>query len=637
MLPSQVRPAVLLALAFLLIPAVRAADPTDNPIATYYSGPEGYPAWTDGLRWSRVINMKTYAKGKNDYQKFENAQKELSEGGGVMYYPAGTYDFTTKDPGRGLMLVQGVVIRGEAPTGHPVAADGKLDLPTKFLFKFRERGPGGTKVPGDWNFIGLGLDDYRAIKSEHHLGIAWVHLVGATVAFGPQLDWGKTWAGANSLLSDKVKKGGWDKRYGEGTHPIDPLVSGGMKYETGARGRFVFGCVLEDAAVLDDFLNPGYGADGFHTSRYCARIVAYGSRVLVANNLLPHSQKGFSYRQHTSASRGEKGTNLVKFDYGKTIGIDVNKELLVHAGKDGTCPGYFEEGIVVRDNFVFNHGHTGYSVSGKWVTISGNNNERAFLDASDLGAGGVVTLDGWTAAGADSDNRSRAFDLAGRNVWIDHNRFRNTGSAPGNDGEGIIGRSANGTPIYSWAITHNTHTRGSGSPGGLGGLDVDCHGLLVAWNQTAGWVGNSVKSKGVKMTDCAFVANKAERVLPDDKTIKRLDLQAPLTTNPGVPSPPTNVTAEVYQGDAVKVAWMGASNSGIGFRVERRIGEGKWQFIAYRPAPLQGDAENPPMWVDFTAPANKELTYRVVAVHADDTDTGASKPTEAVKLPITTR
>ena len=66
------------------------------------------------------------------------------------------------------------------------------------------------------------------------------------------------------------------------------------------------------------------------------------------------------------------------FDYGKTIGIDVNKELLAGARTDNTCPGYFEEGVVVRDNYVYNHGHTGYNISGSWVTITGNHNERLF-------------------------------------------------------------------------------------------------------------------------------------------------------------------------------------------------------------------------------------------------------------------
>ncbi|HEX5270172.1 MAG TPA: hypothetical protein VFW33_06795, partial [Gemmataceae bacterium] len=81
------------------------------------------------------------------------------------------------------------------------------------------------------------------------------------------------------------------------------------------------------------------------------------------------------------------------------------------------------------------------------------------------------------------------------------------------------------------------------------------------------------------------------------------------------------------------VAWAEASGGALGYRVERRIGEGKWQVIAYRPPRPQGDPENPPEWVDFTAPPGKELTYRVVAVNADDSDKGASKPTEAVTLP----
>ncbi len=635
MLSCRVAPLTLLAAAFVAAPAAWGDElPKDNPIAKFYAGPEGYPAWTDGINWSRVLNMKAYPKGNTAFDKFNNAVKELSETGGVLYYPAGTYDFTKRekkaDEGRGLMLLRGIVIRGEAPAGHPVAADGKLELPTKFIFPSRPRGPGGARVPADWNIVGLGLDDYRKIKGMDRLGIAWVHLVGATVFFGPQLDYpkGTTWATANSLLSGKVKKGGWDQRYGEGTHPIDPLMNGGRKYETGTKGRFVFGCVFEDAAVLDDFTDPGYGPDGFHTSRYCARVIAYGSRVLVANNLLPHSQKGFAYRQRTTASRGEKDLTPVTFDYGKTIGIDVNKELLTHAADGGKCPGYFEEGVVVRDNYVYNHGHTGYSVSGKWVTVAHNRNERAFLD----GSRGAVTLDGYAVAGKDSDNRSRAFDLAGKDVWVDHNRFNNTGSQPGNDGEGVIGRAANGTPIYSWAITHNVHTRGSGAAGGLGGLDVDCHGLLVAWNQSPGWVGDEVKSGGVKLADCAFLAGKGERVAPDEKTVKRLGLQAPLTAGATTVTPPTGVKAEPYEDDAVKVSWSASAGGGIGYRVERRIGEGKWQVIAYRPPRPQGDEENPPEWADFTAPPGKELTYRVVAVNADDSDKGASKPTEAVTL-----
>ncbi len=232
MLPRRLPPIAAALFAALVVPAVRAADepPKDNPIATFYSGTEGYPDWTEEINWSHVINMKTYSKGKTEFEKFENARNELSEGGGVLYYPAGTYDFKDKLPGRGLMLVHGVVIRGEAPAGHPLAADGKLDLPTKFVFPFRERYPKAHgMVPADWNVISLQPDDYKHIKSIDDIGIAWVHLVGATVDFGPEVDWGKTWGTAGSLLSGKLKEGGWSGREPSGSYPIDAALAGGTR------------------------------------------------------------------------------------------------------------------------------------------------------------------------------------------------------------------------------------------------------------------------------------------------------------------------------------------------------------------------------------------------------------------------
>jgi len=636
MLPSRVRPLAWIPLAFLVVPSVQAADPTDkptdNPVATFYSGPEGYPAWTDSISWKNVINMKTYAKGKNEFEKFEKARDELSEGGGVLYYPAGTYDFTKrttkKEEGRGLMLPHDVIIRGEAPAGHPLASDGKLVLTTKFIFPYRERG--GGKVPSDWNFIGLQVEKKKTLKnSTDHIGIAWVHLVGAGVAFGPQVDWGKSWTSAADF---KVKKGP-DERMPDGTHPFDGLAGGGKKYLGAGHGRLVFGCVIEDAPPLDDFSDPGYGPNGFSTQRYWARIAVYGSRVLVANNYLPRSQKNFTYSQRTTASKGEKDTNKVQFDYGKTLGIDVNKELLIAAREDGTSPGYFEPGVVVRDNWVFNHGHTGYSLAGNWVTIAGNHNERAVLHAGEP-RGTVLTLNGYDVVGPDSDSRSRAFDLAGRNLWVHNNHSANTGTTPGIDREAIVGRNAAGTPIFSWAITRNVHKQGNGPPGSgfMGGIDADCHGLLIGWNETSGAVGNRLKRKDLKMTDCAFVANKCEGVVPDANTLKGLGLPAPQTGNGGLLVPPTKVTATPHETDAVKITWAGPSEGAVGFRVDRRIAGGPWLAIAYRPPRPQADDENPQEWIDFTAPSRKELTYRVVALASDDGDKGASKPTEPVTL-----
>jgi hypothetical protein len=628
----------LAVLLLFLAGTVSLADdtslPKDNPVAAFYAGPEGYPAWTDGIRWSNVINMKTY-KGKNEYEKFVKARDELANaGGGVLYYPAGTYDFTSTPRGNGLGLSRNVVIRGEAPPGHVLASDGKLELPTKFIFNFRKL-RGDSQVPNDWNLINLHPLEGGLIKEIDNVGIAWVHLVGATVYFGPEFEWGKTWVSSKGILSDHIKKV-WAKRPPNGTHPGDVLTDSGKKYVGAGKGRLVFGCVFQDAAVLDDFSDLGSGPDGFHTQHYCARVIAYGSRVLIANNFLPPSKKNFRYTQKTRPDPSNKGSNLLLFDYGKTCGIDVNKNLYINAHDEGKCPGYYDEGVVVRDNYVYNHGQKGFSIAGKWVTIANNRNERTFLrqgdDAYGLNLRYALTVDGWQCSGTSTDNFSRAFELAGRNLWVDGNRFNNTGSAPGDDGEGIVCRPQDGTPLYSWAITHNVHTKGTGAAGLLGGRDVDCHGLLIGWNQTAGWVGNAVTKKDVKMADCAFVANKCASTYPDAKTVTKYELMAPLTARVGAPpAAPKNVIATA-DGDAVKITWTDAAETEAGFRVERRIEEGKWYTIAYRPPQIQKDVDNPTTWVDFTAPPGKPLSYRVVALTEEDNDRNASEPTAPVTL-----
>lgn len=290
-------------LCILAIASLAPADelPTDNPIGTFYSGDLGYPAWTDQIEWSNVIDMKAYAKGTTDFERFENARDQLAaQGGGVLYYPAGTYDFS-EGPfdgplGRGLMLPSGVVIRGEAPRGKPLATKGDLDLPTKFVFGFTRHkndidlGKSKPETPRDWNLIGLMPPRGGRIGNVTNVGIAWVHLVGAVVYFGPDIQWGKTWATAGSWKSVYVKKS-WANRQPEGTHPWDPFAGGGRDIADIASGRFIFGCQFEHAAVMNDAVKmgrpdhpEGFGEDGFYMHKFGPRIGAYGNQIFVANN-----------------------------------------------------------------------------------------------------------------------------------------------------------------------------------------------------------------------------------------------------------------------------------------------------------------------------------------------------------------
>ena len=83
---------------------------------------------------------------------------------------------------------------------------------------------------------------------------------------------------------------------------------------------------------------------------------------------------------------------------------------------------------------------------------------------------------------------------------------------------------------------------------------------------------------------------------------------------------------------AVRITWTDASNNEAGFRVDRKIDDGAWTTIAYRPPRIQGDANNPQMWLDYLAPIGRPLVYRVVAVNSKDDDQGASEPTSPVTL-----
>jgi len=640
--------------------------PTDNPVATFYSGGTGYPAWTDEIQWPNVIDMQTFDQGKTEFERFENARDRLTAmGGGVLYYPAGTYDFSEGPfdgpDGRGLMLRSGVVIRGEAPPGKPLATDGKLDLPTKFVFGFKHRknalDTGGQssikpETPRDWNLIGLMPQPGKRISNVQNVGIAWVHLVGGVVYFGPDIEWGKAWATAGSWKSAYVKRS-WANRKPDGTHPWDPFAGGGKTLAGVGSGRLVFGCVLEHAAVLNESVKmgrpdypDGFGEDGFYMHKFGARIGACGKHVFVANNRLPISRgRNFKYRQTTRrtfpAGKGNSmgfdppRQSIVFFDYNKTVAVQINKTMLgltksSPTGKAGA--GFFAEDVVVIDNYAYNHGHKGFDVSGNWVTIARNRNERQMLregkDPEGIG-GWELTLDGHLESspggnGAISDNLSRAFDLAGKNVWVHKNTFNNLGSDPGNDGEGILCQAHGGSQIFSWAITHNRHDKGDGETGYIGGWDVNTAGALFGWNVFPGWIG-STKVGERDSTDVAFVGNRA------GGGVKAM-AGAQVGDVGGKAAKPNQVRAKTIKKTSVQITWNDASKNEAGFRIDRRIDDGQWTTIAYRPPRIQGDRNNPQMWIDFLAPPGRQLVYRVVAVNSRDDDQGASDPTPAITI-----
>jgi len=638
---SNTRSGYTLPIQFTTLIGVPGGTIGTNPIAGYYDNSEGFPAWTNRIHWTNIIDMSVYSNGLNDFEKFENARDELYlAGGGVLYYPSGIYDF--KDApvngpnGRGLMLKSGVVIQGEVPTGKPMAIDGELPLQTVFKFNFNEKEE-GKFVPGDWNLIGMMPGAGEELKDVDNVGIAWVKLVGATVYFGPQMTWGNTYATAGAWKSSKVKSG-WANRKPDGTFPFDPFVGAPVNtalYEGAGDGRFVFGCQMDDATVINNITDEGYGPDGYFMYKFGSRIGIYGSNVFVANNRISKPTRCFKYTQTTSG-----GSRTLVFDYADVTSIDVNKMYQnITSNKLNPDGGYWEKGVIIMGNWFYNHGRKGMDASGYWTQIRDNHNERDFLQEGDdvygLGGDWKLTLDGFAEANGAADNESRAYDLAGKALWIDGNSWNNTGSNPGNDGESILCQAHGGTQVHSWAVTRNTYAASynESKKGYLSGYDVSNYGMLVAWNNTKGTVGNVNAKNGKDLIDCAFIpGNPNEKIL-----ISGVYAQADtITACPsGNNNPPLNVNANVVEDSAfIRIDWKDASDQEIGFRIDRReVSKTSWTTIAYRPRKSVGHIDNEQKWIDYMAVPGYDYEYRVVAANCVDDAQAAS----AIAGPATIR
>ena len=85
------------------------AQPTSNPVRDFYPDLPPYH-WTDTLPWQKVYNIQDYAGATYDEQ-FQKARDAAHQaGGGVVYFPAGTYTFNES-----LQLEPGVILRGDPP------------------------------------------------------------------------------------------------------------------------------------------------------------------------------------------------------------------------------------------------------------------------------------------------------------------------------------------------------------------------------------------------------------------------------------------------------------------------------------------------------------------------------------------
>jgi hypothetical protein len=474
--------------------------------------------------------------------------------------------------------------------------------------------------------------------------------------------WDRTW---DEFNDSKPGIGEWASRVPDGTHPMDavagvnnnsPYGSEFAAYVGGGTKRFVFGCRFDNATVtnwaVDDHSKGMIDEQSFYYGgyRYASRLAVFGSHVFVANNVLAKPTKCFYYTQKTidRKQESEPSVNTVLFDYGKCGGVMVNKDLV--RGLDSRCDldggAYYEEDVIVRDNWVYNHGNEGFTLGGKWLVVRDNVNYRDYLDESgecyNLPGTYELTLSGYYESVPIDDNQSRAFDLAGHNAWFEGNWYTGTGSHPGNDGEGMLCQRIGAVEVFSWAFTHNSQGS-TGEDGYIAPYDVHVLGLLTAWNDQRGGVG-IYKVVDNRAEDIAVVDNGSSNVAGADGANVR-DFLATCPSHS--PAAPGAVSVEEHDG-VYEITWRDEANSEIGFRVDRKVDEHAWYTIAYRPrnesgaewtypgtefngtavpgCQNQGTIDfNQQKWVDYTAPAGATtIRYRVAAIDCNDDESGVT-------------
>jgi hypothetical protein len=459
----------------------------------------------------------------------------------------------------------------------------------------------------------------------------------------------------------------WADRIPDGTHPADMLygtASSGFdaQFIGAGSGRLVFGVQLNDATIVADWYapvgndHPTFGAyvepDDFHIDRWSGRIAVDGSDVFIANNVIPAPTRNFVHSQYTLLYNGSGFSNLqirdILFDYSQVIGIDVNKNHLALAQPTEPDSGYYEPNIHVWDNFVFNRGSHGFTVSGQWASVLNNHNQRYYYGTIVPAAYGisgytgtetvVCTKDGFGTYAAESgtDFNSRGYDFGGRNLWVGNNSVVNTGSI-GNDGEAFMGQRYLGFEVYSWAFTDNLHTKQNfgtgtqGENGWIGSYDMQNYGFLALRNTTPGWIGHT-KAGSNNLYDFSLVENIAGSGLKSEAGgVADVDISShakllPLPEEPSV-SPQTDGSNLVEYADM--------DDDELGYRIARRIDGGLWGTLVYRPRqsllaevdPAQTDPWstvpvrelNPPQWRDYTIPHSAAaLEYAVIPINADD-------------------
>jgi hypothetical protein len=443
-----------------------AAVPADNPVAAKY-GNNAYP-WSAEIRWANVVDISVYS-GATMIERFNKARDALvAAGGGVLFFPAGTYEFEDT-----IYLKSGVMLRGEAPSQSDAKTDG-FASPSKLVFPRYVASLSGNGAPDSSAFKCVLTADP---DSDCNIGLVNLDINRAAIKFSANPDSGRN---RNIVLF-------------------------------GVRSNNV---ALPDPGVPHDYQNAWQR----FSYRHCFNFYVHAyENVLVANCRINDNptdnfdQPGYLIKM----SDGSVKSFAVAFSYTNHYAVKVNRSVN-HDRSDWhvnpvSQPGIFRRGIVIRDNWIYKTMRVGIIAGGYGLVVRDN----IIRDQS-----GKAT---WTDPAGSKEAKghqtfeNRGIDWSGWNVSITGNDYQVYRHKIGNsgyystDGEGIMiqeccgGSSVNGATIgnntgnayigiykipfiKNLAISNNSITSNimvSAEKNNVGGRMYD---VTVSQNQTSGGI-----------------------------------------------------------------------------------------------------------------------------------------------------
>ena len=454
----------LLAILFSLC---AVAQPIDNPYTSKYGNDPTH--WTNAIKWNTVYNINAYA-GANWDEKLTNAQADaVSKGGGIIYFPAGTYLFNND-----ITLQSKVVLRGETPI-YSNALETNFAPPTRFVFP--------QYVP---SFTGSGTDrttSFRRIRSQftdygarttipadtvQNTGLVYIDINRANIILHPS-------------YVDYLPKG-----------------SGSTNYiPCGMRNVILFGVrnnnVMFPEPTFPDPAQPSWNQWQRWPWRYIANVDALAQENLVIcnnrfndnmnNTLYPIADESFDQPGYVIYNDASKLFETIadgakaRYEYNNHYGLVVNRfynfytiangkfasgDLIIandyaaEAGK-GKYPSLFNKGVQIENNYLYNTQQVAFFVAGQGMVIKNNVLRNKSNKAQ------WVSRSGWYKIKYNAYLENRGIDFSGADIVIENNdvevyntRFE-ASNYFSNDGEGImVQECCGGSKPLNLKINNNT-------------------------------------------------------------------------------------------------------------------------------------------------------------------------------------